>query len=90
MMQVLFTWHGTPVQREKARREFVLIVEIARRAGLTKPSTTRPFSILHQPKLTNETFNAASFDWNAWIEQESRSRLMFTIYLVGRRHGNLL
>lgn len=82
MMQVLFTWHGTPLQREKARREFPLVAEIARRAGLTKPMTTSPFSVLHQPNVTVENFNAASFDWNAWVEQEKRSRLMFTLFLT--------
>jgi Fungal specific transcription factor domain len=82
MMQVLFTWHGTPLQREKARREFPLVAEIARRAGLTKPMTSSPFSVLHQPNVTVENFNAASFDWNAWVEQEKRSRLMFTLFLT--------
>lgn len=82
LMHVLFTWHGTPVQREKARREFPLVAEIARRACLTKPMTISPFSVLHQPHVTVENFNAASFDWKAWIEQEKRSRLMFTIFLV--------
>jgi hypothetical protein len=82
MMQVLFTWHGTPLQREKARREFPLVAEIARRAGLTKPVTSSPFSVLHQPNVTVENFNAASFDWNSWVEQEKRSRLMFTLFLT--------
>jgi hypothetical protein len=82
MMQVLFTWHGTPLQREKARREFPVVAEIARRAGLTKPTTNSPFSVLHQPNVTVENFNAASFDWNAWVEQEKRSRLMFTLFLT--------
>lgn len=70
------------MQREKARREFPLIADIARKAGLTKPMTTAPLSVLHQPNVTVENFNAASFDWNAWVEQEKRSRLMFTLYLV--------
>jgi hypothetical protein len=82
MMQVLFTWHGTPLQREKARREFPVVAEIARRAGLTKPMTSSPFSVLHQPNVTVENFNAASFDWNAWVDQEKRSRLMFTLFLT--------
>ncbi len=82
MMQVLFTWHGTPLQREKAGREFPLIAEIARRAGLTKPMTTSPFSVLHQANVTVENFNAASFDWSAWVEQEKRSRLMFNLFLI--------
>lgn len=82
MIQVLFTWHGTPLQREKARREFPVVAEIARRAGLTKPTTSPPFSVLHQPNVTVEDFNSASFDWNAWVEQEKRSRLMFTLFLT--------
>lgn len=82
MMQILFTWHGTPVQREKARREFPTIAELARRAGLTKPMVMSPFSVLHQPNVTVENFSAASFDWNAWVEQEKRSRLMFMIFLL--------
>lgn len=82
MMQVLFIWHGTPEQREKARREFPMVVDLARRAGLTRPLTAAPFSVLHQPNVTVENFSAASFDWNAWVEQEKRSRLMFTLYLT--------
>jgi hypothetical protein len=81
MMQVLFTWHGTPVQREKARREFPLVVAFARRAGLTQPMTTTPLSVLHQHNVSVEHFNAASFDWSAWVEQEKRSRLLYTIFL---------
>ncbi|KAH6716773.1 fungal-specific transcription factor domain-containing protein [Leptodontidium sp. MPI-SDFR-AT-0119] len=82
MMQIMSCWHGTPIQREKARREFPMIVDIARRAGLTKPMTISPFSVLHQPNVTVENFSAASFDWSAWVEQEKRSRLMFAIYLL--------
>ncbi|KAJ5051982.1 uncharacterized protein L3040_001743 [Drepanopeziza brunnea f. sp. 'multigermtubi'] len=82
MMQILFTWNGTPVQREKARRDFPIIAEIARRAGLTKPMTISPRSILHQPNVPVENLDAASFDWNAWVEQEKRSRLMFAIFLL--------
>jgi hypothetical protein len=43
--------------------------------------TSSPFSVLHQPNATVENFNAATFDWNAWVEQEKRSRLMFSIFL---------
>jgi hypothetical protein len=44
--------------------------------------TSSPFSVLHQPNVTVENFNAASFDWNAWVDQEKRSRLMFTLFLT--------
>ncbi|TVY59326.1 Respiration factor [Lachnellula suecica] len=85
MMQLLFTWHGTPVQREKARMQFPTLVALARKAGLTAPmttSTTTPFSVLHQRNVKVENFNSVSFDWNAWVEQEKRSRLAFAIFLT--------
>ncbi|TAQ91232.1 hypothetical protein B7494_g416 [Chlorociboria aeruginascens] len=82
LMQVLFTWHGTPVQREKARRQFPFLVALARRAGLTQPMTTAPFSVLHQQNVSVEHFNSASFDWIAWVEQEKRSRLIYAIFLT--------
>lgn len=82
MIQVLFTWHGTPLQREKVRQEFPIVAEIARRAGLTKPTSTYPFSVLHQPNVTPESASAADFDWHTWVEQEKRSRLMFGLFLM--------
>lgn len=86
LMHILFVWHGTPVQREKARRQFPLIVALTRKAGLTTPITTAssiaPYSALHQRHVKVENFSAASFDWTAWVEQEKRSRLMYAIYLT--------
>lgn len=82
LTQILFIWNGTPVQREKARREFPLTVALAKRARLMQPMTGVPLSVLHQPNVSVEHFNAASFDWNAWVEQERRSRLLFVIYLL--------
>lgn len=82
MMQVLFTWNGTPVQREKARREFPIVAEIVRRAGLTKLMSISPLSALHQPHITVEDYSAAAFDWRAWVEQEKRSRLMYALFLL--------
>ena len=81
MMHVLSTWNGTPVQREKARQQFPLIVELARKIGLTTPSTGTPFSVLHQPNAV-ENLTLANFDWNSWVEQEKRSRLLYAIYLT--------
>lgn len=83
MMHILSTWHGNPFQREKARRQFPLIVALARKAGLTQPITSAPFSALHQPNIAVEHFKAANFDWSAWIDQEKRSRLMYAIFLHG-------
>ena len=82
LMLIIFIWHGTPIQREKARREFPLVVALARKARLTQPMTIPPLSALHQPNVSVEHFNAASFDWSAWMEQEKRSRLLFAIFLL--------
>ena len=71
-----------PIQREKARQQFGLVVALARKAALMNPKTTPPYSALHQPNVAVEHFNAASFDWNTWVEQEKRSRLMHTIFLL--------
>lgn len=82
MINAIFIWHGTPVQRENARRQFPLIVALTRRSGLTQPTTSSPCSFLHQPNVAVEQFNPAHFDWNAWVEQERRSRLAFMIFLT--------
>jgi hypothetical protein len=82
LLHVLFTWHGTPVQREMARRNFPVLIKIVRRAGLTRPSTVpESFSVLHQQNVVVEHFNSTNFNWNTWIEQEKRSRLFYMIYL---------
>jgi len=82
LMQVLFTWHGTPLQRESARRQFPSIVALARKLGLTTPVTSGSFSVLHQRHVKPENHTSVGFDWSAWIEQEKRSRLMYAIYLT--------
>jgi Fungal specific transcription factor domain len=82
LLHVLFTWHGTPVQREMARRNFPMLIKIVRSAGLARPSTVpESFSVLHQPNVVVEHFNSANFNWNAWVEQEKRSRLFYVVYL---------
>lgn len=82
LLHVLFTWHGTPVQREMARRNFPMLIKIVRSAGLARPSTLpESFSVLHQPNVVVEHFNSANFNWNAWVEQEKRSRLFYMVYL---------
>jgi Fungal specific transcription factor domain len=81
LLQILFTWHGTPVQREIARRKFHMLVKLAHAGGLTRPSASpQLFSILHQQNLNTEHLTSANFDWNAWAEQEKRSRLFYTIF----------
>jgi hypothetical protein len=82
LLQILFTWHGTPVQREMARRKFHMLVKLAHAGGLTRPSTSpQLFSILHQQNVNTEHLTNENFDWNAWVEQEKRSRLFYTVFL---------
>jgi len=82
LLQLLFTWHGTPVQREMARRKFHMHVKLAHMAGLMQPSTTpQLFSVLHQPNVDDEHCNRVDFDWHSWVEQEKRSRLFYTVFL---------
>jgi hypothetical protein len=82
LIHSLSIWHGNPIQRQKAREQFPKLVQLARSAGLTQPVTKAPLSALHQPHIVVEHFNAANFDWNAWVIQERRSRLMYGLFLV--------
>lgn len=82
LLHVLFTWHGTPVQREMARRQFPTLVKLARTAGLTRPSTLpESLSVPHQQNVGIEHLHSGTFDWGGWIEQEKRSRLYYTLFL---------
>jgi hypothetical protein len=82
LLHVLYTWHGTPIQRENARRNFPLLVKLAEKTELGRPSIApASYSVLHQPNVVVEHFNAASFNWKTWIEQEKRSRLFYMIFL---------
>lgn len=82
ILHVLSTWHGTPIQRERARTQFPTLVELVRRLGLTSPSTGHAFSILHQSNLVAENVNLQNFNWNLWVQQEQRSRLLYAVYLT--------
>ncbi len=84
LLQVLFTFHGTPIQREHARRKYPMMRQISDMMRLNQPSTSSSttLSLLHQPRVEVEHCNAASFDWNSWVEQEKRSRLFYVMYLL--------
>jgi len=86
--QVLLTWHGTPMQREKARRLFPHIAQFARKAGLLRVSnSTTLFSPIHQPTFSAQTFNASAFHWRTWLEQEKLIRIMHFIFLSDVAQG---
>ncbi|KAJ9131580.1 C2H2 transcription factor [Pleurostoma richardsiae] len=81
LMHALFTWNGTPLQRESARQIFPVIANLARRAGFLRVSNDSSlFSPLHQPTFNpSAPVDASAFDWRAWVEQEKRIRVMHTI-----------
>lgn len=82
LTQALITWHGTPLHREKARQMFPLIASFTRRAGLLRVSKNATlYSPIHQPDFSLQSFNPASFDWVAWVEQEKRVRIMYFVFL---------
>lgn len=88
LSHILFVWHGTPLQREKARRTFPFLVALARKAGLTRISSDSTlYSPLHQPELSAQNFTISNFDWRSWVEQEKRVRAMYAIFLFDAALG---
>jgi len=81
LTQVLLTWHGTPTQRERARNTFPLIASFVRKADLLNVSITALYSPIHQPSFSARTFDTNSFDWQNWVEQEKRVRIMYFMFL---------
>ncbi|KAK4145880.1 fungal-specific transcription factor domain-containing protein [Dichotomopilus funicola] len=83
LTQVLFTWHGTPTQRDRARKTFPLIASSARKAGLLRlaASDESTYSPVHQPEFTVATHSASQFNWRVWVEQEKRIRIMYMIFV---------
>jgi len=88
LTQVLLTWHGTPMQREKARRLFPYIANFAAKAGLLRVSNSSSlYSPIHQSDFSAHAFNASAFDWQTWLEQEKLIRIMYFIFLTDVAHG---
>jgi hypothetical protein len=88
LLSSLLVWNGTPVQRESARRLFPQIADTARRSGLLRVSSTPYlYSILHQPDLSPQSATPDNFDWNSWVEQEGRIRLMHMLYISDAAYG---
>ncbi|KAK4995873.1 hypothetical protein LTR66_004412, partial [Elasticomyces elasticus] len=83
LMHTMYTWHGTPEQRETARSEFGWIVQIARQLGLMQvvPPGTNGCSVLHQNAQIAQDAQAA-FEWTKWVEQEKKTRALFVLFLA--------
>ncbi|OTB00090.1 hypothetical protein M426DRAFT_66584 [Hypoxylon sp. CI-4A] len=88
LMSALLIWNGTPIQRESARRLFPLVADVSRRFELLQvKNDSSLYSIFHQPKVPLEDVNPGQFNWAAWVEQESRIRLMYMVYLLDVARG---
>jgi hypothetical protein len=79
---ILNLWNGTPHQRERARQTFPLLANEAARLGFLKLSNeSLLYSPLHHVKVEAIGSLVGNFDWEAWLEQERRVRLMMAIFL---------
>ncbi|MCJ1397331.1 hypothetical protein MMC11_000523 [Xylographa trunciseda] len=84
LLQTLSIWHGDHTQRQIARDSFGHYVKLARQLRMLQPTAMNStnYSALHQPSPASEQVSSETWDWLAWVRQEKRSRLMYTIFLV--------
>ncbi|KAL6860134.1 hypothetical protein ACO1O0_004160 [Amphichorda felina] len=82
IMSILTLWNGNPQQRERARQTFPILASQARRLNLFSLSRTSSlYSPLHESNFDPAMFRVDHFDWELWIEQERRVRVMIGIFL---------
>ncbi|KAF8420705.1 hypothetical protein EV426DRAFT_537441 [Tirmania nivea] len=85
LFAALSAWHGSERQRDRIRRNFPKLVNMAKNSCYFKPLTPREagshgWSYYHQ---TDKSLKLApEWNWLAWIEQEKRNRIMFGIFLL--------
>jgi len=85
LFAALSTWHGSERQRDRIRKNFPKLVNMAKNSCFFKPLTPREaglhgWSYYHQ---TDKSLKLApEWNWMAWIEQEKRNRIMFGISLL--------
>ncbi|KAF2774333.1 hypothetical protein EJ03DRAFT_5053 [Teratosphaeria nubilosa] len=83
-LQVLYTWHGDPPQRQSTRNELPTIVSIAKAMGLMQNVSPGhyAYSPLHDVTNTQSpNIDRNSFNWHGWLEQEKRNRTLFMLFL---------
>ncbi|PVH91382.1 hypothetical protein DM02DRAFT_705047 [Periconia macrospinosa] len=82
-INALFVWHGNPTQRKQGQDHFWTLSTIARVFGLLNPLApgNHDVSALHQPgPIQGNEVNL--WTWRSWIEQETRTRVMYMIFLM--------
>lgn len=79
----LFAWHGNQKQRQQGREEFWILASIVRQLGLLRPlpSGHANSSALHQPGSLDMN-DVTSWNWDDWLEQETRIRVMYIVFLI--------
>ncbi|KAL9113015.1 MAG: hypothetical protein Q9227_002880 [Pyrenula ochraceoflavens] len=82
MLQVLSIWHGGPEERATARADCPMWSTLVHRYRMLETTEARDgsYSSLHNLRA-EERFDPAHWDWESWIEQEKRLRLLYFIYL---------
>lgn len=84
LLQSMFIWHGTAEHRQTARDDYRVLVFLARKCRLTQPIPIgqKGYSMLHQSHQHQASIDLTKWNWQAWTQQEERSRLMLQIYLI--------
>ncbi|KIW19838.1 hypothetical protein PV08_00413 [Exophiala spinifera] len=83
ILQTLVVWHGGPDERALARAESKRIMYLVRTFDLLTlagPDDPIGYSYLHSLQPGDEA-DPSRWDWRSWVEQEKRSRLMFSVFL---------
>lgn len=88
LMIIVHLWNGTPLQRDRARQSYPVLVSQARRLDLMRVvSDSQRQSPLHVTDFDASRLGASHFDWSSWVDQERRIRLMLGIYLCDTAMG---
>ncbi|EME43997.1 hypothetical protein DOTSEDRAFT_71714 [Dothistroma septosporum NZE10] len=84
MLHILFTWHGDPAQRQAARAEFPTLVSIAKAMGLCQQASPGhyAYSALHLSQAQHDQFAGQSWQWQSWLEQEKRNRILYHLVVT--------
>ncbi|KAF1980219.1 hypothetical protein BU23DRAFT_4708 [Bimuria novae-zelandiae CBS 107.79] len=79
----LFVWHGNQQQRQQGREAFWTLASIVRQMGLLQllPIGHPNSSTLHKSGHI-DTSDITSWTWADWLEQESRIRVMYIVFLI--------
>lgn len=82
MLQTITLWHGDAKQRAAARNDFVIVVRVVRAMNLLQQAGPGhyAYSALHNAR--HGQVNASSFNWQGWLEQEKRNRILYLTFLT--------